>query len=303
MFSKYKSNFSTLNKKSKILNITHAHCLDGCGCQIVLNNYFDNVVYLETSYSNIDTMLKKLDSTEFDYILLTDICPSDESLLNKHKNLILIDHHKFSTKFHNPKKNHFVYDGECGTSLTKKFIEEIFLTDLSYLNDIVFYINDYDMWILEDSFSKELASLFFKYYNKKFMKKFKTGIIGLTNDDVEFIKKEKHKVKEAIDNLKIFDFDHIKGCITSGYMYVNDICHHLLNKDDNQVVFFRNIKTGNISIRCNDPYDLTKVFDDVKIGGGHANAGAFHEVDNKELISKLQIFEKSFCKNFPNIKR
>lgn len=288
-------------KKSKILNISHKD-LDGVGCSIVLGNVFskENINYMYSTYSDIENILNRTlkIQNKYDYIILTDITPNDEKILDKFNSIIVLDHHDSALKHHNPVKNRAVISGECATKLTKKYCDEVFgkKIDLSYLNDLVEIINDYDMWIREKPMSWELNELFFLYWDRKFRKRFFDGNLELTEYEKQFIKERKSHFNKLYDELKVFELDHSNGYYFEGYEMINDLCHTVLNETGCDIVFCRNTKTKSVSVRTADnDVHIGKILDELNVGGGHNNAGGINSIyDLMELKQTIDIVDSRF---------
>lgn len=291
-------------KTSRILNISHKD-LDGVGCSIVLGNVFpkENIKYIYSTYSDIQQILEKVYNVKdkYDYIILTDITPSNGEILDKFDNLIILDHHDSALKHHNPGKNRAVVSGECATKLTKKYCDKVFgkKADLSYLDNLVDNINDYDLWIRKKPFSWELNELFFLYWETKFRKRFFQGNLDLTEYEKKFIHERKSHFKKLYNNLNVFELDHSNGYYFESHEMINDLCHEILNETGCDVVFCRNTKTKSVSIRTaeNDKVHIGELLSELGVGGGHSNAGGTNSIyDLVELKNTIDVVDSNFSK-------
>lgn len=99
---------SVKNTDKKVFVISHDD-LDGAGCILVIKRVFANVDYIQCSIRTLDETIYKLffnkskdiDINSYDYIFITDLCPS-MSVINKlynekktiFKKLYIVDHHE-----------------------------------------------------------------------------------------------------------------------------------------------------------------------------------------------------------------
>lgn len=294
-----------INPNMKVLNITHKNCVDGATSQIALKNYFNNIWLMESTYYEIDEVMRNVDTTDYDLVIVSDISPATIDLVEKHDNIILLDHHESALKpvnFHCPEKHRYVYKKECGAALTKRFLETALGIDLSYLDRIIYLANDYDLWIHDDPKSKEFALLFYKYWNNKFIKRFFNGESEWTEDEKEFIRKRNHELEVEWSNTEVYEFGSINGCICYGELFINDICDRLLTREEFDVVIYRNTKNKNVSVRSRGSVDIGGLVSELGIGGGHKNAGGIAEKDVIVLMDKIKNVEKELYKRYPHIR-
>lgn len=88
----------------KVLVYSHGSDIDGMGSIIISKVYFDDVKYYYCEMSNIDEMIfnsiKSKEIYDYDYVFVTDLCPTNETLeIVKNDNkligkFVVIDHHK-----------------------------------------------------------------------------------------------------------------------------------------------------------------------------------------------------------------
>jgi oligoribonuclease NrnB/cAMP/cGMP phosphodiesterase (DHH superfamily) len=288
-----------LNNSSKILSITHAHCLDGTVSQMVIEAVFKNVTSMAFNYEEIDGMLDSFINgvyyNNYDFIILTDISPKDPEILKGKNKIILLDHHAPKMYHHNPAENKYVIpDLFSGSSLTKKFCEEYFGTKINHLNDVVYLSQDYDLFHKCNCKSTFMNELHWMYHPEKFKKRFYGGDTRLNPDEIKYLRKRKREFKTTFDNLEIYDLHKIGGCYVESSNFLNEICEKLL-KDKYNIVFCRNNspRKTSISVRCRKGFvDIGKILEELGYGGGHPQAGGMSEPDFKILMDKILKIEE-----------
>ncbi|MFW6219529.1 MAG: hypothetical protein ACOC33_01545 [bacterium] len=291
-------------RDAKILSISH-YDLDGCGCQIVLCNVFDNVTCISSSFYNLDEKLESIDYSKYDYVIITDIHPENKNLLYLSDKIILIDHHP--SDMHDPNNNHFVIDdkGVCATILTKHFCEKMFNEKLYHLNDFAYLVNDYDMWILKDKRSKQLNDLMFhKYKAVKFRQLFMDGRTKFTEDELKWLKEYNDKFYKMYDKLDVYEFEKINACIVNSFHFVNEIAHKLMEEENYNLVIVRNPNTERASVRGNlDSLDIGKILDELGWGGGHSKSAGMFCDSVMDFQNKIKILEEKIYNECSDIRK
>lgn len=281
----------SFNRKSKVLSLSDSD-LDGAGSQIVLANALDNLICQKVTYSTIDQVMREIDYSAYDFVILTDISPEDRSLFNLSDNIILLDHHDSSLDLHCPEKMRSVISGKCSAYWTKQFCEQTLKINLSYLNNLVWLINDFDMWELRSPKSRFLNCLFYKYFSEKFQRRFFNGDTRFTDEEIKYIRKQKKEFNYIYDNLEVYSMEKINGCFVQCNRFHNDICHKLMNDEKYDVVFFRNPQTKKVSVRNKAKgIHIGNILKELNVGGGHKDAGGFFEPDIQSLQEKLVLIE------------
>lgn len=298
-----------LNRNDYILNIGHSD-LDGISCGIVLGNVFQNIDYLNTAFYKIDVLLQTRDFSKYKHVFITDVYPNDMRLLDRIPNSILMDHHDTCEAYHDISKMRFVDTSKCAAKLVHKFMESYFFIDLSNLNQFIYHVNDYDLWIHESPFSKKLNMLFSMYLGKTrnysgFRKRFMSGDINLTQDEQEYIRYSETNYKTAYDNAELMEFDHINGClVTNVNDYISEMCHDLMVKCGYKIVFLRNNKKGNTSIRhCIPSLHIGNLLNSIGLGGGHKFAAGMNQLDSHAIVKDILAVEKILYERFPETRR
>jgi oligoribonuclease NrnB/cAMP/cGMP phosphodiesterase (DHH superfamily) len=293
-----------LNRNGRILNVSHKD-LDGVACSVVISNVFKNVEYISLKYGDVNNCLINLDFTKYDAVIITDISPETEEVFNLSDKIFLLDHHSTSVHLHNEKLNRIVIEGKCAASLCKDFFENLFKIDLSYLNDFIRIVNDYDLWILSDEKSWIFNELYFKYYDCDFRKRFKNGDTKLKPFEIEYVNERKKLLTEVYDNLDIYELDSINACFFLETRFVNDLCHKLMEEKGYQLTICVNSKSKSCSVRSNmTNLHVGKMLENIIPGsGGHGSAGAFRLKDDRELSDKIDTIEKYLYYNCEDIKK
>ncbi len=292
-----------LNKNNRILNVSHLD-LDGVGCSIVLQNIYKNIEFRSLKYGEVNKCLESINFDFYDCVILTDISPEDESVFKLSDKIFLLDHHPSALKYNDPNSNRLVREGTCAATFVKEFFENLFKIDLSYLNDLLNIINDYDLWILNDSRSWAFNELYFKMYESDFIRRFKNGDTKLRPDELKYIDERRKLFNEEYKKLDIYEFDSINACFFIGTNFINDFCHKLMDENGYDVTICVNPKSRNCSVRTKrDDLDVGKVLQELGIGGGHKKAGAFRLNMNEEVSTKLDMIEKYLYYNCEDIKK
>jgi len=294
-----------LNSKSRILSASHWD-MDGSTCQIVLGNYFENIEYHSATFTNIDHMMKTMAPNfhKYDAVILTDVYPKDPELL-EYNNIILLDHHE-TDEHHNPKLNRYVLQDNCAAVLTQNWVETEFDVDISYLNELVRLVNDYDLWIHNDPKSKQLNELFDLYRETKFRKRFFDGDVEFNQREIDHIEQRSKQLATMWEELDVFEFKKINACLVQIDDFPNEICERLYSQEGYDVVFAKNTKNGNISVRTGrDDIHLGKLFTDLDIGGGHAKASGLrgHSNNIESLKLVIEMVEKAMYQQWPQIRK
>lgn len=270
--------------------------MDGVACSIVLANTFDRdcLTYWYATYRDIDEIIKRTNFDNYDYVIMTDISPHDPTLIEGKDNLILLDHHETALPLHNLNKKRNVVIGQCAGLLTQDFCERLFGISLSYLDDFLKVVNDYDMWINNDQRGKELNELFYLYWGHRFRKRFLDGHIMYTENEKEYLKQRQIELTSMYEDLQFYPLEKINAAIICANSRINDLCDSILMKEGYDIVFCRIPKTHSISVRTNlDTIHIGNILReyDPLSGGGHARAGAIENNGTKQfqtIITELE---------------
>lgn len=191
-----------------IFNLTH-YDLDGIVSHMILSHLTKDVRFFATTYgkrmnNTIESMLDLAEQECPKGIIVTDLSLTEEqfNILNDSKIPFLIfDHHQNSLQYIGKKKG-LISEEKCGSALVFDYYDEK-LKKLSIYEDLkrlVYLTNDYDMWYLSDKKSYYLNLLFWRYKEKKFVKKFYNGFVEFDKKDKFYIKDEINKKRNLIES-------------------------------------------------------------------------------------------------------
>jgi len=299
-----------LTKNSRILNISHDD-MDGSGSVIPLYNYFENLNTLRVKYDKIDLCVENINYNKYDAVILTDISPSDPDLVKDVDNLIILDHHISSICNHDPENMRFVYVGESASKLSQKFVSMYFNEDLSYLDKLINYINDYDMWIDPYGNSWYFNLLHYWYLKKdkftyvKFVQRFCDGNIVFNEDEQNYLTQRKHELEQNWDKVKNDYYTlqyNINGALIFENDFVNEIAHRLMDEFNIDMVINIHPRTFRGSIRCNNKdIAMGNILKELKIGGGHDAAAGFYNKDMEGCKVNIDTLCKHLSKNYKQL--
>jgi len=289
---------------ARILNITHVD-LDGCGCSIVLGNVYKNITYIFSSFYNIDEKLEIINYDNYDYVILTDIYPSERKYLKISDKIIMIDHHP--SDLHDPKRMRFVIPDKkvCATVLVKYFVEKMYDIKLSHLDKFATFINDYDVWNLKYPESKQLNDLmFYKYRPSNFRDEFMDGRVDFTNEEVDFLQKLDEKFQKVYDELEVHEFDNINACVVFENDFVNEIADKLIKEEGYNLVVVKHPKKGRCSLRTSsEDINIGQVLEDFGWGGGHPKSAGIFVKNDMEFHNKMETLERHLYSKFEIIRK
>lgn len=297
-----------ISRNDKVLSISHSDA-DGVAAQIVLGNVFPNITYQIYQFVKIDEAFNLLDFSPYDHVFMTDIYPAVPKIMDRTDKLIFIDHHDTSKALHDPKRMRFVDTSQCAASLTKKIMEAYFRISLKHLDKFIYHINDYDLWIHKDPFSKKFNLLYDMYRGvnrdlSKYRERFMSGSMLLTEQEVEHIKSKEIEYKHVFDGLEMIEFNHIKGgFVISAPNFINEIADDLMANNGYRIVFVKSTYTEHVSVRHNvDGLNMGELLTKHNIGGGHPKAAGMAKMDNDQLTKTLLALEKHLWIHFPEMR-
>ncbi len=156
----------------KMYHLSHTD-LDGYGCQMVTNRYFDNIKFYNSNYGKeINERFEEIfsdishDKNEKNIILITDLNLTPEQakefdsrvkISNENILLLLLDHHKSGQNCANDFEWYYLDDSRCATKISYDFFASIFEEDLK-LSKFVDVVNAVDIW-LDDKDEFELGKV------------------------------------------------------------------------------------------------------------------------------------------------
>ena len=156
----------------KVYHLSHTD-LDGYGCQMVTNRYFDNIKFYNSNYGKeINERFEEIfndisvDKNEKSIILITDLnltpqqakdFDSKVKIANGKILLLLLDHHKSGQDCANDFEWYYLDDSRCATKITYDFFSPLFGKD-EKLSKFVEIVNAVDIW-LDDKEEFELGKV------------------------------------------------------------------------------------------------------------------------------------------------
>lgn len=297
-------------KYNSIFQFTHSD-LDGVGCAILCDLKFgksSNIMVEYCSYGNIDEKLqefcKKENLSVDDLLLITDICPSEETCEMLHNikdetNLCLIDHHK--TKRSVSKYSWSVFDVDfCATKLTMDWME----LEKDFVKNFVFSVDAWDMWRTSSDYrprGENLNSLvgflgLEEFKNEMLKSKNLNADVENLRDVIRHINENKKRyVKQVIDEQLMkaqYMMDGLANTFKILYAtdFISEIGHAALNypeaEDLHYVVIVNPLKnTCSLRSRKNgvDVSTIAKILG----GGGHKSASGFVYNCRRKLNSTI----------------
>lgn len=291
-----------ISRNARVLSVSH-NDLDGVGCQILLGGVFKNIEYINSSYYSIDKDLFTIDEDDYDVIFVTDISPKTPEVLDRFKNLILIDHHQTAENV--PEKNRFVNKKYSATYLVKHFLEKMYGKDkLKRFTKLVKLINDYDLWILKYKGSTAMNDLYSMYNAEKFRERFRHGDITLRKNEIDYLKSVKEKFDKLYDELEVIEFEDVNACFFVSDIFVNEFSHKLMTEEGYDFVMFNTLKNYKISIRSMmEDFNFGLYLKDLGIGGGHKKAAGVDLASEKEMNDKVDFLVKDLYEKIPSIRK
>ena len=149
------------NPDLRILNITHSD-MDGIACSIVLKNFYKTVHVLPTNYNTEWKLADDAKAYEgkYDIIICTDFCPTKAYAdICKLGHVLVIDHHE-SVMDRNNNETIVINTQWSATALVYKFISKF--KNISYLDNFVKLVDDWDMFRLKDPRSPFFNNMFWE---------------------------------------------------------------------------------------------------------------------------------------------
>jgi oligoribonuclease NrnB/cAMP/cGMP phosphodiesterase (DHH superfamily) len=219
----------------------------------------------------------------YDTVYFLDLDTSTSADLVDHKRCTIIDHHLThvnTKKAYTNAFTHIVETTSCA-KLIYQYYKPSITSDQKYFLALA---DDYDSYKLKLPESYDLNCLFTnthktqeKTRTHKFIERFYDGFQSFNTYENNIIIEYKNKRDEVIKQLQIFTGKvsiNKQPVVVSGTMgnrFVNDVCDHLIEKYNSDIVFFININNQHVSWRkrkqCN--VDLSKLAAKLCEGGGH----------------------------------
>jgi oligoribonuclease NrnB/cAMP/cGMP phosphodiesterase (DHH superfamily) len=279
---------------------------------------FGYVDYVLCRTFEIDEELEKAKDNfyNYDYIFITDLCPSNEKLLSIEKSGIkekfkIFDYHKgtadnidrdydfLTLKLKNDK-------GKCcGTSLFYEYlINNNYLKPSKTLDKMVELTRLYDTWEWKEVNNLEACDLTYllnacgiEEYISRVLKKANESVFSFNGDDYKKINDWKRefnlKIKSIVDKMICLEISKWNaGIVKTDYEYRNDIAEY--NKDNKYDINFLVLiypDKSSVSYRSiNENCDVNEI---AQMYGGYGHrAAASSPITEEEKIEILEYFNK-----------
>jgi len=281
-----------ISRNSKICAILH-NDLDASTCSIILSHVYPNIKFFYNSFYNVDNIIENMSFGKYDYTYMCDIHPDDEKLVYAIPNLILLDHHKTASSLHNPSEHRFIVENMCAAKLVYKFVQAMYpKLNLSFLHNLVYLTNDYDLYTLKNPKSHLINDLmFYKYRPTKFRNEFMDGRTRFTEDEIIWLRERRVEFKKRWNELQVYDVDDdSKICVIEATFFLNELAHKLMHEKGYDVVFIRNPETERSSIRSKvEGLDTGDILKKLGIGGGHAKSSGFFCKNKQDFKEKINL--------------
>lgn len=294
-------------KRAKLF--THGD-MDGCGCVIVSNKFFDKVDYVICDYDNVDTHVADfLDSVTpqeldemYDYLLITDISLKQDSVVEmvdrffnecKHTQIKLIDHHKTALWLNKfpwawvivSSKHMYGEVKHSGTNLVYRYLGsasfETYVGLDADIPDLVENIRLYDTWEWKDQklpIPGELNKLFSTLGQDRFIRRFtENSKVEFSESEQLVLTLEKENVSRFINTklkqVRVKRYNEYQLAIVFADRYQSDLGHAILNNFNNiHMAAMVDLGKGIVSFRTDRPEVDVAEFAGIFGGGGHKPA-------------------------------
>lgn len=297
---KQKNNLRQMLNKNIAL-VTHANCLDGAGCKIVMNHFFgDKYDEYFAGYHNIDDMIINL-KEKYSTIIVADISPSVEFVIAT-GNIILIDHHDTAEKYAN-NKTKFFNNARSGAYLLNEFCKILFERE-SGIQDFINIIDDYDRYTLKDERSKSLARLFIESNRSWFFEEFSNPIGKFEVKELyeKIINRNILKFKDSVEDAVLFEPDNSKSVayIIMNKQYVNEASEFMLKKYKCICAFLpvgdKDYYSISVRQQSESKLHIGKILEHFfKDAGGHPDAaGVRIKATNESLVNFIKTMQQVY---------
>jgi len=305
------------------INILSHNDLDACGTIILLKLIFrEHIKKVKfCNYDNIDKEIReflndpKLKNKTNQYLFITDICPSNNTLKQLHKRhdftYQLIDHHKTKEKFLKQYSWAYFNKDYSATMLTYQWLLDQDKFDLGaalHKKALAFSkaCNDYDMWNLsgEDRERGERLNLLLSFIGKEkfvdiFCNNLEADQLDFYKQILEYLEKNKQdyvtktvkQLRKTINNMDGFG-NTFKVLFASEY--ISEVGHAALadgDSEDLHYIVIVNPLTNTVSFRAReeDTIDVSIIAKRLGGGGHKAAAGAIINLKNglQNKITKI----------------
>ncbi len=272
----------------KIYHLSHID-LDGYGCQMVTNRYFNNIEFLNSNYGKeinerINQIIQAIASSDVqnNLILITDLNLTMEQAKElegkvktnqKDVKLLLLDHHKSGQDCADKFEWYYLDHTRCATKISYDFFSSLMGEDKK-LSDLVDVINAVDIW-LDDAKEFELGKVCLglisgaKEINRVMFSKENSNYMFNILQEIQpyFSKPNPHiALDEAIHTIKKSFFKTNKDDTLSNLVSSYNVKMLTKNRDKMQISYGEHIgiltyNIGNVSVIGNDFLKANPDFD------------------------------------------
>lgn len=302
-------------EKNKIM-LTHID-MDGAGCAIVMKLAFPNMIVKHCGYSTLTAKITDMVKAHSDYkIYITDlnVSAADIEILEQSKvDYTIIDHHLADAAIDREKlgSKMIVNTSYCATIGVFQYIKKVAFNNninaIPYskqVQQLIKYIDDYDMWTHKHPFSRKLNYIFDALGLFGFILAFRNGmpeknnIVWSTYNG--FVTLAENQLRDAINKAnknKMIDDDNGLNSVVfflDNYKYLNDICEHYLNCGHTLVYAIFTHTLNKVSVRVNKDFDIAigDILREIG-GGGHSKAGGFAgKITDENVLKTMTNIEK-----------
>jgi oligoribonuclease NrnB/cAMP/cGMP phosphodiesterase (DHH superfamily) len=302
----------------KILLFTHISDVDGLNNVVLSKQAFKKVEYVLCEASDVDNKIREkiIDFDLYDYIYVTDLCPTDNMLLfidaSRYKNKFKVfDHHKGALEQLSRNYDFVTLKIEddkglcCGTSLFYEYlVSNNLIKSTDNLNKLVELTRKYDTWEWKKDNNIDARNLTWLFnacgideYLKILEKRVMKNDFSLEESDYEKIEKWKNdfdlQISTIVKRMKFMSINGYKaGIVSSAYEYRNDIADYIRDRkydiDFLAIVFTDKSSVSYRSIKEDvDVNEIAKLYG----GKGHVNASS-SPITEKEKKDINKYFNK-----------
>lgn len=201
------------NPNLNVLNCTH-YDLDGVGAHLIIKTIFPNAKYAKMYYGTKDLLTFNTipNLKNYNAIVFTDYTPTTflQNVRATGIPTLVLDHHESAESFHDPANCIFINKASCGARITYDFYRSV--KDISYLENLIGYIDTFDRWIQTDKERFEhayhLNMLFKEKYKLNFdewINAYKDGHTDFSEDDLRIINDVENNVTDIYNSLQFTD--------------------------------------------------------------------------------------------------
>lgn len=199
------------NPNLNVLNCTH-YDLDGVGSHLIIKTIYPNAKYAKMYYGKDNDLLTFNtipNKEQYNALIFTDYTPA--TFMNNVRATgiptMVLDHHASAAALHDPANAIIIDKSACGSRLAYDFYQDV--KDISYLEELIGYIDTFDRWNRTDmerfEHACKLNMLFKEKYKLNFdawIEAYKDGHTNFTEDDLAILNKVEDEVSDIYNSLQ-----------------------------------------------------------------------------------------------------